>query len=323
MHKNPRIVFMGTPEFAAVNLKKLVENNYNIVGVITAADKPAGRGKKIKKSAVKLYAETQNIPVLQPKNLKSPEFNKELKALKPDIQVVVAFRMLPEVVWRLPKMGTFNLHASLLPDYRGAAPINWAIINGETKTGVTSFFIDDKIDTGEIILQKEVDIKPYDNASSLHDKLMEIGSKLIMQTIDLIASSKAKKTPQPTVNKPKKAPKLNAENTRIDWNNTANSIQNLIRGLSEYPGAWTMVHVGTDDPKKFIIYKSDFEKIAHNHPVGMIFIEKKNIKIATKDGFLLPKIVKLQGKKQMDIVSFINGLQKKSLHLANTKLLSK
>jgi len=316
MHKNPRIVFMGTPEFAAINLQKLVENNYNIVGVITAVDKPAGRGKKIKKSAVKQYAETQNIPILQPKNLKSTEFNKELEALHPDIQIVVAFRMLPEIVWRLPKMGTFNLHASRLPDYRGAAPINWAIINGETKTGVTTFFIDDKIDTGEIILQKEIAINPYENASILHDKMIEIGSELIMQTVDLIASGKAKTTSQPIVNQPKNAPKLNAENTRINWDSTANSIHNLIRGLSEYPGAWTMVHVGTDDAKKLIIYQSDFEKITHNHPVGMVFSAKKNIKIATTDGFLMPKIIKLQGKKQMDIVSFINGLQKKELHIA-------
>jgi methionyl-tRNA formyltransferase len=315
MHKEPRIVFMGTPDFAVANLKKLVENNYNIVGVITAPDKPAGRGKKMRKSAVKQYAETLDLPILQPTNLKSEAFNKELQDLRPDLQIIVAFRMLPEVVWRLPKLGTFNLHASLLPDYRGAAPINWAIINGETKTGVTTFFIDDKIDTGEIILQKEIAIDPKDNVFMLHDKLIEIGSDLILETVDLIASGKVKTTAQPKIDLPKKAPKLNKENTKINWQNTAENIHNLVRGLSEYPGAYTMLQINDDEPKKFIIYESDFEKTQHNHKCSEIITEKKLLKIACKDGFLLPKKVKLQGKKQMDIVSFLNGMRGKDLSI--------
>jgi len=316
MHKKPRIVFMGTPDFAVANLKKLVENDYNIVGVITAPDKPAGRGKKMRKSAVKQYAETLNLPILQPTNLKSEDFNKKLQALRPDLQIIVAFRMLPEVVWRLPKLGTFNLHASLLPDYRGAAPINWAIINGETKTGVTTFFIDDKIDTGEIILQKEIAIDPKDNVSVLHDKLMKIGSELILETVDLIASGKVKTTAQPKVDLPKKAPKLNNENTKINWKDSAENIHNLVRGLSEYPGAYTLLQINDEEPKKFIIYESDFEKTAHKHKCGDVIAEKKQLKIAAKDGYLLSKRVKLQGKKQMDIVSFLNGMRGKDLSVS-------
>ena len=313
MSKNARIVFMGTPEFAVANLKALVENGYNVVGVVTAADKPAGRGKKLRKSAVKQYAETEKIPVLQPTNLKSEAFNKALQALRPDLQIVVAFRMLPEVVWRLPKLGTFNLHASLLPDYRGAAPINWAIINGETETGVTTFFIDDKIDTGEIILQEKVAITPDDNASSLHDKLMLQGSDLILQTVDLITAGKVKTKPQPQIELPKKAPKLHNENTKINWEQPAEKIHNLIRGLSMYPGAWTMLQTGNDDSKKLLIYKSRFEQTDHNEPIKNITRTKKSLKIAVPDGYIFPEIIKLQGKKMMDIQAFLNGLRDKEI----------
>jgi len=316
MNKKPRIVFMGTPEFAVSTLKKLIENDYHVVGVITSVDKPAGRGKKLRESAVKKYAQSVGLPVLQPKNLKSEEFNKELQALKPDLQIVVAFRMLPEIVWRLPRLGTFNLHASLLPDYRGAAPINWAIINGETETGVTTFFIDDKIDTGEIILQEKVKIEPEDNASSLHDKLMETGSDLVLKTVDLISKGEVKTIAQPKIELPKKAPKLNKENTRIDWEQTAEKIHNLIRGLSEYPGAWTQVSIQDNKPKKLIIYKSHFEKEAHQHQPGEVIAGKKQLKIAVKDGYVYPEIVKLEGKKQMDITSFLNGIKdKKSIKI--------
>ncbi len=316
MKQNPRIVFMGTPEFAVASLKKLIENNYNIAGVITAPDKPAGRGKKLRESAVKQFAKQYGLPVLQPVNLKSEEFNRQLKALKPDLQIVVAFRMLPEIVWRLPKLGTFNLHASLLPDYRGAAPVNWAIINGETETGVTTFFIDDKIDTGEIILQKKVAITPDDNASALHDKLMEVGSNLVLKTVDLIAEGNVKTVAQPKIDLPKKAPKLNPENTRINWNNTAENIHNLIRGLSFYPGAWTQITLQNGEPRKFIIYKSRFENTHHNEPVGTVIAGKKDMKIAVKDGYIYPELVKLQGKKMMDIASFLNGIRdKKSIKL--------
>jgi len=316
MKQKPRIVFMGTPEFAVTTLKKLVENQYHVVGVITAPDKPAGRGKKLKASAVKQYALNQNIPVLQPVNLKSESFNKELQALKPDLQIVVAFRMLPAVVWQLPKLGTFNLHASLLPDYRGAAPINWAIINGETQTGVTTFFIDDKIDTGEIILQEKVAILPDDNASTLHDRLMTTGSDLVLKTVDLIAEGKAKTQAQPQVDLPKKALKLNKENTKINWQDTAQNIHNLIRGLAYYPGAWTELQTGKETSKKLFIYQSRFEQDFHNEPAGQITTGKKEMKIAVKNGYIYPEIVKLQGKKQMDIISFLNGIrQKKEMRL--------
>ncbi len=309
MKRNPRIVFMGTPEFAVASLKKLIENNYNIAGVITAPDKPAGRGKKLRESAVKQFAKQYGLPVLQPVNLKSEEFNRQLKALKPDLQIVVAFRMLPEIVWRLPEFGTFNLHASLLPDYRGAAPINWAIINGETETGVTTFFIDEKIDTGQIILQEKVPIAQEDNASSLHDKLMEVGSNLVLKTVDLIVENKVKTTAQPERDLPKKAPKLNSENTRINWNDKAENIHNLIRGLSYYPGAWTQIGLQNDETKKLFIYKSRFENTGQNEPVGTIIAGKKDMKIAVKDGYIYPEIVKLQGKKMMDIGSFLNGVK--------------
>ncbi len=312
MTQQPRIVFMGTPEFAVATLQKLIENNYNVVGVITAPDKPAGRGKKLRKSAVKLFAEQHGLPVLQPTNLKSDEFNKQLQALNPDLQIVVAFRMLPEVVWRLPKLGTLNLHASLLPDYRGAAPINWAIINGETETGVTTFFIDDKIDTGEIILQETVPIASDDNASSLHDKLMQTGSDLVLKTVDLIATGKVKTVAQPKIDLPKKAPKLHADNTKINWQDMVENIHNLIRGLSYYPGAWTQIGLQDDEPKKLIIYKSRFENAEHNEPVGNITAGKKEMKIAVKDGYIYPETVKLQGKKMMDIVSFLNGVRDKN-----------
>ena len=313
MMQKPRIIFMGTPEFAVASLQKLLENDYNVVGVVTAPDKPAGRGKKLRESAVKKFAKQHDLPVFQPVKLKSEEFNMQLQALHPDLQIVVAFRMLPEMVWRLPKLGTFNLHASLLPDYRGAAPINWAIINGETETGVTTFFIDEKIDTGEIILQEKVLIAPDDNASSLHDKLMQTGSDLVLKTVDLILKNDVKTVAQPKVDLPKKAPKLNTVNTCIDWTNTAENIHNLIRGLSYYPGAWTQISLQKDEFKKLIIYKSRFENIKHNEQAGSISFGKKEMKIAVKDGYIYPEIVKLQGKKMMDIVSFLNGIRDKSL----------
>ncbi len=315
MTQKPRIVFMGTPEFAVGTLKKLIDHNYNIVGVITAPDKPAGRGKKLKESAVKQYAKKMNLPILQPTNLKSEAFNDALKNLNPDLQIVVAFRMLPKIVWQLPKLGTFNLHASLLPDYRGAAPINWAIINGETQTGVTTFFIDDKIDTGEIILQEKVAITPEDSASDLHDKLMEKGSELVLKTVDLIESKHLKTQAQPKIDWPKKAPKLNVENTKINWEQKGLNIYNLIRGLSEYPGAWTQLSLNNEAPKKLLIYNSSFEQTSHNESIGNIFISKKDMKIAVKDGFIYPKLLKLQGKKMMAISDFLNGMRHKKLEL--------
>ncbi len=310
MKEKPRIVFMGTPEFAVEALDKILKEDYNVVGVVTAADKPAGRGKKIKKSAVKEFAEKKGLKILQPTNLKSKDFLKELKELKPDIQVVVAFRMLPKEVWQLPPMGTFNLHASLLPDYRGAAPINWAIINGETQTGVSTFFIDEKIDTGEIIKQIEVPISPDENASSLHDKLKSLGADLIIDTLDLISSGKVKTSPQPKLDLPKKAPKLTKENTRINWDLGGKKIYDFIRGLSLYPGAWSELEID-GDKRKLILYKASFIPEKHLYPNRKIIASKKQLKIAVKDGYIVPEIIKLQGKKMMDIASFLNGIRNK------------
>ncbi|MCL4166032.1 UNVERIFIED_CONTAM: hypothetical protein GTU68_064780, partial [Idotea baltica] len=225
---------MGTPDFAVATLQTLLENDYNIVGVITAPDKPAGRGRKLNESAVKQYAKEQGLHIMQPTNLKAESFIEELEKLKANLQIVVAFRMLPKVVWQMPKYGTFNLHASLLPNYRGAAPINWAIINGETKTGVSTFFIDEKIDTGEMILQKEIPINTDENAGSLHDKLMSLGGKLVLDTVSLIAEGNVKTTPQPNDVEMKSANKLNKDNCKIDWNGNISSIYNKVRGLNPY-----------------------------------------------------------------------------------------
>ena len=236
-----RIVFMGTPEFAVGILDTILKNKYEVVGVITAADKPAGRGQKIKYSAVKEYALANQLPLLQPTNLKDESFLAELKAWNANLQIVVAFRMLPKVVWEMPSLGTFNLHASLLPNYRGAAPINWAIINGETKTGVTTFFIDDKIDTGAMILNAETDIGANESAGELHDRLMELGSTTVTQTLALLESGKVVTTIQEDNAEIKTAFKLNKENCKIDWHQPASEIHNLIRGLSPYPAAWTFI----------------------------------------------------------------------------------
>ena len=236
--KKLRIVFMGTPAFAVESLNQLIASDHQVVGVITAPDRPAGRGRKLQQSAVKQFAQEATIPVLQPTNLKDDIFIADLKALEGDLFVVVAFRMLPEIVWRLPKYGTFNLHASLLPQYRGAAPINWAIIHGETETGVTTFFIDEKIDTGAVIFQEKIMIDATDTAGSLHDKLMVLGSALILRTVDAIAQGAVTTTVQPKTENLKTAYKLNNENTKIDWEASPTTIVNRIRGLNPYPGAW-------------------------------------------------------------------------------------
>tara|TARA_R110002072_G_scaffold193809_2_gene350963 strand:+ start:6462 stop:7409 length:948 start_codon:yes stop_codon:yes gene_type:complete len=303
-----RIVFFGTPHFAVTTLKTLVENNRNVVGVITAPDKPAGRGRHLNQSAVKEYALTRNLKILQPTNLKSEEFFEELKALKPDLQIVVAFRMLPQSVWSLPKLGTFNLHASLLPQYRGAAPINWAIINGESKTGVTTFFIDDKIDTGEIIEQMEVPISPSDNAGSLHDKLMVTGSELVLKTVNLIALGKVQTQKQQNSEPLKTAYKLHTENTKIDWNKSVEEIHNLVRGLSPYPSAWSYFVNGTEE-MTVKIYSTLPEITSHTEQTGVIISTKKELKVAVKDGYIYVKEIQLPGKKRMAIVSLLNGFK--------------
>lgn len=296
---------MGTPDFAVTILKHLVDNNYNVVGVITAADKPAGRGRKLNESAVKKYALTQNLKILQPTNLKNEVFLEDLKNLNANLQIVVAFRMLPKVVWQMPKFGTFNLHASLLPDYRGAAPIHWAIINGETKTGVSTFFIDDKIDTGEIILQEEIPVLNDETVGTLHDKLMFLGAELVAKTVNLIADGNIKTKKQPELEE-KSAPKLHTENTKIDWSLSLDTIYNKIRGLNPFPSAWTIL-LNNDEEISAKIYEVEKLEESHNLEAGTIITSKKEIKVAVANGFINIKGIKLAGKKKMDATSLLNG----------------
>ena len=302
-----RIVFMGTPDFAVTILQHLVENKYNVVGVITAPDKPAGRGRKLNESAVKKYAVSQNLNTLQPTNLKNQDFIDELSDLKANLQIVVAFRMLPKVVWNMPEFGTFNLHASLLPEYRGAAPINWAIINGETKTGVTTFFIDDKIDTGEIILQKEIDIKEDEIVGELHDRLMFAGANLVLETLLLIKEDKVVTNKQPELEE-KTAYKLFPDNCKIDWSENLEKIYNKIRGLNPYPAAWTNIY-NNDTEITAKLYSVSKEFLNHSDENGKIITSKKTIKVAVQDGYLLINEIKLSGKKKMDAQSLLNGYQ--------------
>jgi methionyl-tRNA formyltransferase len=300
-----RIVFMGTPDFAVATLDAILKAKYNVVGVITAPDKPAGRGQKLQQSAVKKYALENNLPILQPKNLKDEQFINQLKKLNANLQIVVAFRMLPTIVWKMPKFGTFNLHASLLPNYRGAAPINWAIINGESKTGVTTFFIDDKIDTGNIILQKEVSISETENVGELHQKLMDVGSQLVVNTLQLIETDNIKTTKQPEYEE-KVAPKIFPETCKIDWNKPTNDIYNLIRGLNPYPAAWTFIK-NNDDIIKVKIFDVQKEIEAHTLKTGVIIATKNDIKVATQNGFIIIESLQFAGKKKMDTKSLLNG----------------
>ncbi|WP_299339326.1 methionyl-tRNA formyltransferase [uncultured Psychroserpens sp.] len=301
-----RIIFMGTPDFAVNTLKSLVDNNYNVVGVITAPDKPAGRGRKLNESAVKKYATSQGLKVLQPTNLKNETFIQELKALNANLQIVVAFRMLPEVVWNMPKYGTFNLHASLLPDYRGAAPIHWAIINGETKTGVTTFFIDEKIDTGAIILQKEIEVSNDETVGSLHDRLMIVGSELVLETVDLIQKDKVQTTIQPKTEVSKTAYKLNKENCKIDWSLDTDTIYDKIRGLNPFPAAWCYL-INNDDELNVKIFEVEKDKTDHNFESGKLLVSKDELKVTTRDGYIIIKEIKLPGKRKMDSKSLLNG----------------
>ncbi|ESU26947.1 methionyl-tRNA formyltransferase [Flavobacterium limnosediminis JC2902] len=298
---------MGTPEFAVGILDTIYKNNYEIVGVITAADKPAGRGQKIKYSAVKEYALEHNLRLLQPTNLKDETFLEELRSLNANLQIVVAFRMLPEVVWRMPKLGTFNLHASLLPEYRGAAPINWAIINGETKTGVTTFFIDDKIDTGAMILSDEIAIGENESAGELHDRLMVLGSGTVLKTLSLIEKGNVTTTIQPTNDDIKTAYKLNKENCKIDFSKSGNEIHNLVRGLSPYPAAWCFIK-DNEQEWNVKIYETLFDKATHQHESGRLISTKKELKIAVKDGFLIIHSLQFPGKKRMLTHELLNGI---------------
>ncbi len=311
-----RIVFMGTPEFAVTALKKLIENNYNVVGVITAPDQAAGRGKKIRMSAVKEYALSQNLTLLQPTNLKNPDFVEELQKLKADIQIVVAFRMLPEVVWAMPPKGTFNLHASLLPHYRGAAPINHALINGETETGVTTFFLDKEIDTGKIILQRKCDILPEENAGTLHDKLMFLGAELIIETLQLIEIGNLSITPQNELISNslslKKAPKIFKEDCELNWNRDSETVLNKIRGLSPYPAAYSYLKENTDRKTYYLkIFKASLSKDAFpKSKSGTILTDSKTyFYVCTANGIISIEEVQLEGKKRMSLINFLHGFR--------------
>tara|TARA_R110002072_G_scaffold3334_1_gene24474 strand:+ start:39680 stop:40579 length:900 start_codon:yes stop_codon:yes gene_type:complete len=295
---------MGTPEFAVAGLELLVENGWNIVGVITAPDKPKGRGQKLIPSPVKEAALKLNLNILQPTNLKSPEFQDELRALKADLQIVVAFRMLPESVWNMPPLGTFNLHASLLPNYRGAAPINWAIINGDKETGVTTFFLKHEIDTGSIIYQEKVAILEEDDLGTVYEKLMNIGSKLVLKTVEDIAADKVQALPQDESKALHHAPKIFKETGEINWSNSAESIHNLVRGLSPYPAAWTRF-----DDKSCKIYKTQFSADQKtNKAIGELQTDNKNyIKVQTGEGVLEILELQLEGKKRMKVDDLLRG----------------
>lgn len=302
-----KIVFMGTPEFAVGILDTIYQHNYDIVGVITAPDKPAGRGQQIKYSAVKEYALEKGLKLLQPANLKDETFLAELKSLEANLQVVVAFRMLPEAVWKMPKLGTFNLHASLLPQYRGAAPINWAVINGETTTGVTTFFIDEKIDTGAMILKESIDIRPDETAGELHDRLMGLGKDAVIKTLTLIENGKAQPAVQPVDEELKTAYKLNKDNCKIDWGKPGREIHNLVRGLSPYPTAWCFF---ADNVQEWNVkvYETGFEEKEHTLLPGTIIADKKDISIAARDGMIQIKSLQFPGKKRMTSRELLNGM---------------
>jgi methionyl-tRNA formyltransferase len=307
-----RIVFMGTPDFAVESLKALTENGYQLVGVITAPDKPAGRGKKLAQSAVKKYALEKGITLLQPEKLKNPDFLKALKKLNADLQVVVAFRMLPEVVWNMPPLGTFNLHASLLPQYRGAAPINWAVINGETKTGLTTFLLDDKIDTGKILIREEIEIGPDETAGDVHDKLMHAGTYMVCKTVDALAEGNINPIPQSELDNKKAikhAPKIFKDDCRINWLQDTEQVRNHIRGLSPYPAAWTeLSQPGTEQNTPVKIF---YAKTVNNQKSGVPGTIKTDGKtflhVACQNGWLAVTDIQLAGKKRLAIANFLRG----------------
>jgi methionyl-tRNA formyltransferase len=301
--KDLKIIFMGTPEFAVESLKKLVEDRFNVVAVITAPDKPRGRGQKLSISPVKEYALSQNIPVLQPTNLKSEEFNQDLKSYGANLQVVVAFRMLPEVVWSMPEYGTFNLHASLLPQYRGAAPINWAIMNGETETGATTFFIKHEIDTGSIILQDREPIFEKDNVGTLYERLMKKGGELVVETVTQIRDDSFTLKVQDEGKNLKAAPKLFKENCKIDWSKTSKEVYDFVRGLSPYPAAWTEIA-----GKSFKVFECEITQEAIEGVAGTVKTDdKKLLYVKTKDGAIKITDLQLQGKKRMKTEDFLRG----------------
>ena len=312
--KNLRIVFMGTPDFAVASLQALVEGGYNVVGVITAPDKPAGRGKKLSESAVKKYAVENNLKILQPEKLKNPDFIEELKGLKADLQVVVAFRMLPEVVWNMPPLGTFNLHGSLLPQYRGAAPLNWAVINGETKTGVTTFLLDKEIDTGKILFKREIEIEENDTVGDIHDRLMGIGSKLVTKTVEALAEGNVKPIPQEELlqgQEVKHAPKIFKEDCKINWTSETEKVRNLIRGLSPYPTAWsTLINKATGaETMVKVFFAKGTESLGNANPGTIKTDGKTFLNVACGNGWLQITDLQLAGKKRMLTADFLRGFQ--------------
>ncbi len=309
--KDLRIVFMGTPEFAEFTLRRLVGDGYNIIGVVTMPDKPMGRhGSVLQSSPVKKYAVEQGIPVLQPEKLKDPAFIEQLTALKADLQIVVAFRMLPEIVWNMPRLGTFNLHGSLLPQYRGAAPINWAIINGDKETGVTTFFLKHEIDTGDIIYQERIPILSDDNAGTMHDKLMELGADLTVRTLDDIIAGKVRQIPQDQIpaDELRPAPKIFKETCRIDWNQPTQRVYDFIRGLSPYPAAWTILRSSDGREQDFKIYSATPVSADTLMKPGTIRCDGKRVlEVFTADGAIRLDEVQAAGKKRMPVCSFLCG----------------
>lgn len=305
---------MGTPGFAVRPLQLLFESGAHVVGVITAPDRPAGRGKQLRQSEVKdfMLGLDPNIPLLQPENLKDPVFLEKLQALEPDLQVVVAFRMLPEAVWSIPPLGTFNLHASLLPQYRGAAPINHVLINGEKETGVSTFFIDQQIDTGKILLQESTEIGPEENAGELHDRLMNLGASLVLETVQRLSAGSLEAKAQEQYLDPrtalKKAPKIFREDCRIDWNLKGKRIFNLIRGLSPYPAAFTMLERENGEPRQCKIFKATFEAAKHQLNPGAILSDgRQYFKVAARDGYMHMHVLQMEGKRRMEIGEFLRG----------------
>ena len=314
--KNIRIIYMGTPDFAVEPLKLLIESGYNVVAVVTAADKPAGRGQKIQETAVKIYAQSVGLPVLQPAKLRDEEFLNILGSFDAELFIVVAFRMLPEVVWQMPPLGTFNLHASLLPQYRGAAPINWAIINGEKKTGVTTFFINNEIDTGKIIFSAEIDIENTDNAETMHDKLMRAGAKLVVETVNAIAEKNVCLKTQTVSGNLQLAPKIFKETCKIDLSQNPETIYNFIRGLSPYPTAWCEFAKDGEQNISAKIYSTTYENEQHDLPFGSIKSDGKSfMKIACNDGFISVTDIQLAGKKRLNIREFLAGFRNINTYL--------
>ena len=321
--KDLRIVYMGTPEFAVESLKRLVEGGYNVVAVVTMPDKPMGRhGSVLQASPVKQYAVSQGLKVLQPEKLKDEAFVEELRSLRADLQIVVAFRMLPEVVWNMPPMGTFNLHASLLPQYRGAAPINWAVMNGDTETGITTFFLKHEIDTGEVIQQVKVPIADTDNVEIVYDKLMMLGGDLVLETVDAIIAGTVKSIPQEEMfaseAELRPAPKIFKETCRIDWNKGVKGVYDHVRGLSPYPAAWTELYAEEGKPQVLKIYETEKIFAEHGLPVGTVDTDQKTyFRIAVKDGFVNLLSLQLAGKKRMQVGDFLRGYR----HVEDSKVI--